>query len=59
MLEAGRIRHTSLRSEIEHMARHNDIVVVMGGDRVTDPPDGVAVLCPARECRQAGARHSH
>jgi ketosteroid isomerase-like protein len=40
LLEAGRIRHTSLTSEIEHMARHNDIVVVMGGDRVTDPPDG-------------------
>jgi ketosteroid isomerase-like protein len=40
LLEAGRIRHTSLTSEIEHMARHGDVVVVMGSDRVTDPPDG-------------------
>jgi ketosteroid isomerase-like protein len=40
LLEAGRIRHTSLTSEIELMTRHGDIVVVMGSDRVTDPPDG-------------------
>jgi ketosteroid isomerase-like protein len=40
LLEAGRIRHTSLSSEIEHMTRHGDVVVVMGSDRVTDPPDG-------------------
>ncbi|HEX3233629.1 MAG TPA: nuclear transport factor 2 family protein [Gemmatimonadales bacterium] len=40
LLEAGRIRHTSLALEIEHMARHGDVVVVMGSDRVTDPPDG-------------------
>ena len=40
LLEAGRIRHTSLTSEIEHMACHGDVVVVMGRDRVTDPPDG-------------------
>jgi ketosteroid isomerase-like protein len=39
LLEAGRIRHTSFTSEIEHMARHDDVVVVMGSDRVTDPPD--------------------
>jgi ketosteroid isomerase-like protein len=40
LLEAGRIRHTSLTPEIEHLARHGDVVVVMGSDRVTDPPDG-------------------
>jgi ketosteroid isomerase-like protein len=40
LLEAGRIQHTSLTAEIEHMARHGDVVVVMGSDRVTDPPDG-------------------
>jgi ketosteroid isomerase-like protein len=38
LLEAGRIRHTSLTTEIERMNRHGDIVVVMGSDRVTDPP---------------------
>ena len=41
LLQAGRIRHLSLASEIEHMSRHDDVVVVMGSDRVTDPPDGV------------------
>jgi len=40
LLQAGRIRHTSLTEEIEHMSRHDDVVVVMGSDRVTDPPDG-------------------
>ena len=40
LLETGRIRHASLTSEIEHMTCHGDIVVVMGSDRVTDPPDG-------------------
>ena len=40
LLEAGRIRHTSLESEIERMVRHGDVVVVMGSDRVVDPPDG-------------------
>jgi hypothetical protein len=40
LLQAGRIRHTSLTAEIEHMACHDDVVVVMGRDRVTDPPDG-------------------
>jgi ketosteroid isomerase-like protein len=41
LLEAGRVRHTSLTSEIEHMARHGDVVVVMGSDRATDGPDGM------------------
>lgn len=40
LLEAGRVRHTSLTAEIEHMARHDDVVVVMGSDRATDGPDG-------------------
>src|SRR4051812_47519520 len=41
LLQAGRIRHTSCEYEIEHIGRHGDVVVVMGSDRVTDPPDGV------------------
>lgn len=40
LLEAGRVRHTSLTAEIEHMARHGNVVVVMGSDRATDGPDG-------------------
>jgi len=40
LLQAGRIRHTSFTARIEQMARHGDVVVVMGSDRVTDPPDG-------------------
>lgn len=39
LLESGRIRHTSLKVEIERIARHGDVVVVMGWDRVTDGPD--------------------
>jgi hypothetical protein len=38
LLQAGRIRHTSLTSEIERITRNGDVVVVMEGDRVTDPP---------------------
>jgi ketosteroid isomerase-like protein len=40
LLQAGRIRHSSLASDIERMTRYGDVVVVMGSDRVTDPPDG-------------------
>ena len=40
LLKAGRIRHTSQDYEIEHMSRHGDVVIVMGRDAVTDPPDG-------------------
>jgi ketosteroid isomerase-like protein len=40
LLQTGRIRHSSLSADIEHMSRHDDVVVVMGSDRVTDPPDG-------------------
>jgi hypothetical protein len=42
LLQAGRIRHTAYEIEIEHMGRHGDTVVVMGRDRVADPPDGIA-----------------
>ena len=40
LLQSGRIRHTSLTSEIELVRRHGDVVVVMGSDRVTDGPEG-------------------
>jgi heme-degrading monooxygenase HmoA/ketosteroid isomerase-like protein len=40
LLAAGRIRHTIYECEIEQVSRHGDVVVVMGRDRVTDPPDG-------------------
>jgi ketosteroid isomerase-like protein len=39
LLQAGRIRHSSLTFEIERMSRHGDVVVVMGQDRTTDGPD--------------------
>jgi ketosteroid isomerase-like protein len=39
LLQAGRIRHTSLAFEIERISCHGDVVVVMGRDRVTDGPD--------------------
>ena len=39
LLEAGRIRHSSLTVDIEQMACHGDVVVVMGRDRVTDGPE--------------------
>jgi hypothetical protein len=40
LLQAGRIRHTSQEMEIEHISRSGDVVLVMGHDAVTDPPDG-------------------
>jgi ketosteroid isomerase-like protein len=39
LLQAGRIRHTTYTYEIEQLRRHGDVVVVMGNDRVTNPPD--------------------
>ena len=39
LLQAGRIRHNSLTVDIEQMACHGDVVVVMGRDRVTDGPE--------------------
>lgn len=40
LLQSGRIRHTSLEVEIERISRHGDVIIVMGNDTVTDPPDG-------------------
>jgi ketosteroid isomerase-like protein len=40
LLRAGRIRHTSFEVAIEYLGRHGDVVVVMGRDTVSDPPDG-------------------
>ena len=40
LLAAGRIRHQSFESVIERMVRVGDVVIVMGHDSVTDPPDG-------------------
>jgi len=40
LLRAGRIGHLSFEIEIERLERYGDVVVVMGHDRVTDPPDG-------------------
>ncbi len=39
-LKAGRIRHDAYEIEIEHVSRNGDMVVVMGRDRVVEPPDG-------------------
>ena len=44
LLQSGRIRHTAFEYEIERMSRHGDVVVVMGRERVTDPPDDAVVL---------------
>jgi quinol monooxygenase YgiN/ketosteroid isomerase-like protein len=44
LLQAGRIRHTAFEYVIERMSRHGDMVVVMGRERVADPPDGTVVL---------------
>ena len=41
LLEAGRIRHTSMRVQVDRLVRHGDVVVVMGADEVTDGPDDV------------------
>jgi ketosteroid isomerase-like protein len=40
LLRAGRIRHSAYELTIEYIGRHGDVVVVMGRDRVVDPPDG-------------------
>ncbi|MGD8929691.1 MAG: nuclear transport factor 2 family protein [Lysobacterales bacterium] len=41
LLRSGKIRHSAYTTETEYLGRHGDIVVVMGHDRVADPPDGV------------------
>lgn len=40
LLRAGRIRHQTFEIEIERIARYGDVVIVMGHDVVTDPPEG-------------------
>lgn len=40
LLERGVIRHLSQEQHIELIARHGDIVVVMGHDVVRNSPDG-------------------
>ncbi len=42
LLQSGRIRHATYECWIEHVARHGDVVVVMGRDHVTGPPAGDA-----------------
>jgi ketosteroid isomerase-like protein len=39
LLKSGHIRPTSLEVEIERIIQHGDVVIVMGNDIVTDPPD--------------------
>jgi len=41
LLGSGRIRHTMDQVEIEHIARYDDVVVVMGRDTVDGPPSNV------------------
>jgi ketosteroid isomerase-like protein len=41
LLQAGRIRHSSMRVQVERIVRHGDVVVVMGADEVTDGPEDV------------------
>ena len=38
LLRSGRIGHIRFDATIEHMARHGDLVVVMGGETVVDRP---------------------
>src|SRR4051794_3100112 len=43
LLRAGRIRHSTYEVAIEQIARHGDVVIVMGRDTVDGPPDNVHV----------------
>jgi len=65
-LQTGRIRHSEYEITIEQMSRHGDVVVVMGNDRVVDPPgDTVAHRRYTNVWRLADgvwrsiARHAH
>ena len=40
LLRSGRLQHLTYTCAIEAIQRHGDVVVVMGHDVVTDPPDG-------------------
>jgi hypothetical protein len=44
LLRAGRIRHSEYTSEIDQISRFGDVVLIMGQDRVVDPPDGAITL---------------
>jgi len=39
-LASHRIGHVSFEIDIEHVSRHGDTVIVMGGDAVVDTPGG-------------------
>jgi len=41
LLGSGRIRHRAMEIDIEHISRYGDVVVVMGRDRVLEPPAGI------------------
>ncbi len=43
LLAKGVIRHTGMTQHIERMVRTGDIVIVMGRDTVTNPPDDARV----------------
>ena len=43
LLKSGRIRHTFDEVVIEQVARYDDVVVVMGRDRVDGPPHGAVM----------------
>lgn len=43
LVGSGRIRHGSYQWDIEHISRHGNVVVVMGRDQVTNPPDEAIV----------------
>ena len=43
LVGTGRIRHGFYHWDIEHISRHGNVVVVMGRDQVTNPPDEAIV----------------
>ena len=43
LLAKGVIRHTGMNQHIERMVRSGDVVIVMGRDAVTNPPDDARV----------------
>ncbi len=66
LLSRGVIRHLSYDVQIELIRRHGDVIVVMGRDVVTNPPDGAPVhrrftnvWAPAGGARRMIARHAH
>src|SRR5262245_65563611 len=54
LLQAGRVRHSSLTVDIQQMACHGDVLVVVGRDRVTDRPE--QIVSPRRR-RNLARRH--